>query len=82
MRPTFTTNKYPFPILVLKQSILTSNWDLSKNSSIKSHEVSYRCIRKSVFTNFKQDPGTHLGIYVYDIQISDLLLSGGKLLLA
>ena len=38
--------------------------------------------QKIHFTNLKQDLRMHLGIYVYEIQITDLLLSGGKLLLA
>lgn len=38
--------------------------------------------KKIHLTNFKQDLGIHLAIYVYDMQITDLLLSWGKLLLA
>lgn len=48
---------------------------------MNSHHISYGCIGKSILTNWKQDLEIHLAIYVYNIQITDLLLSWGKLLL-
>lgn len=38
--------------------------------------------REIHLTNFKQDLGRYLAIYVYDLHITDLLPSWGKLLLA